>query len=216
MFNKSVLICYSMAEVHAKWGFGGCSAQHPIFLGAVEAKICPFLIAVTHLATLLLSNRSKPVAFCTFGMYDGTNFCQPRSTSMVHSGRRSYTRYLRQAPLGLKGVPAIHNAIHAANMHTENSICRIANISIYTCSIRYTHTHYSRQKADYMYDVFPSTQYLGYQGIVLAQTSSEQGSGVKLSMVVVRRRFGTSTPDTIHRYLKTLLNRFEMPAVATI
>jgi hypothetical protein len=67
-----------------------------------------------------------------------------------------------------------------------------------------------------MYDVFPSTQYLGYQGIVLAQTSSEQGSGVKLSMVVVRRRFGTSTPDTIHRYLKTLLNRFEMPAVATI
>lgn len=93
-FNKSVLICYSMAEVHAKWGFGGCSAQHPIFLGTVEAKICPFLIAVTHLATLLLSSRSKPVALCTFGMYDGMNFCQPRSTSLVHTQDTCGTRHL--------------------------------------------------------------------------------------------------------------------------
>lgn len=51
---------------------------------------------------------------------------------------------------------------------------------------------------------------------MLAHASFGQGSGVKLPMLVVRRRFGTSTPDTIHRYLKTLLNRFEVPAIATI
>lgn len=56
----------------------------------------------------------------------------------------------------------------------------------------------------------------GYQGIVLARASFEQGSSVKLPMFVVRRRFGTSTPDIFHRCLKILSNRFEMPAVAVI
>ena len=85
-FDKSVLTCYSIAKAHAEWGFRGCSAQHPIFLGTVEPKICPFLIAVTHFATLLLSSCSRPVALCSFGMYDGSELL---STTVDQHGTNS-------------------------------------------------------------------------------------------------------------------------------
>lgn len=76
MLNKSVLICCSMAEVRAKWGCGGYSAQYPIFLATLSqtmslyryrGTILPiyyFLAAINQSLMVFRNVRWKRSYFC--------------------------------------------------------------------------------------------------------------------------------------------------------
>ena len=97
---------------------------------------------------------------------------------------------------------------NSCSQHRDVHLLCLRHVPIHNSQ---TQMHNSKQETDH----FVLSKYLGYQGMGFANERFDQGC--RTSNVSLKKMFQTSTHHRLeHRYLKSLSNRFGMPAVTTI